>query len=440
MYCVKKNGLLTMLAIACSSLTWSQQVTVDSLAKKTDQLEKEVGILKNLKVNGWLQAQYQWTERRGAKTFDGGDFAANSADRFMIRRGRIKFTYTKGIAQFVLQLNATERGVNVADFFGKVTDPWTKQFALYGGVMNRPFGFEIQQSSSVRETPERSRFTQSLLPNERDMGMMLSWQPTKEKKLYGFKVDAGFFNGTGIAVPGTTSLNGAGVADFDSYKDFIGRIAYTRSFNKDKFTLGLGASHYNGGVVYQSNRVYEKLGTDVNGMAVWQASDTTSTTFKGGKAPRLYNGADVQLSFVTPVGTTSLRAEYIFGTQAGTKTVNRSPATLPALPDAYLRSFDGFYAYFIQRIGKTKHELALKYEWYDPNTKLSSGDFKTGTTMTDAELKYTMLGVGYNYYFDEHVKFMFYYNMVRNERAEGISGFSNDLKDDVFTARIQYRF
>jgi hypothetical protein len=269
---------------------------------------------------------------------------------------------------------------------------------------------------------------------------MATWQPTKGKKLYGLKVDAGFFNGTGIAVPGTTSLNGSGVVDFDSYKDFIGRIYYNKSFKKDKYTLGIGASHYNGGFVYQNNHVYETIGQDANGLKSWVARDTASTIFKGGKAPRVYYGVEMQFSMVTLLGTTTVRGEYVMGTQSGTRTGTRSPAALPSAPDTYIRQFDAMYAYLIQRIGKTKHEVAAKLEWYDPNTKLSSGDFKTGTTMTDAELKYTMLGLGYNYYFDDNVKFMFYYNIVRNEAANGIAGLEHDLKDDVFTARIQYRF
>ena len=51
-----------------------------------------------------------------------------------------------------------------------------------------------------------------------------------------------------------------------------------------------------------------------------------------------------------------------------------------------------------------------------------------------------MLGIGYNYYLDENVKFMCYYNFVKNESAKGIAGFNKDLKDDVFTIRMQYRF
>ncbi|MEY4289796.1 MAG: hypothetical protein RLZZ30_1884 [Bacteroidota bacterium] len=433
---------LLVLSMSAMSALFAQQGTKDDTLKQTvNQLKSDLTQMKNLKITGWVQTQFQHAESKGAKTFDGGDFLPLSDNRFMLRRARVKFTYTNGLFQGVMQLNATDRGVNLVEYFGKITDPWTKSFTLTTGVMNRPFGFEIQQSSADRETPERSRFTQILLPNERDMGAMLTFQPAKGKKLYGLKVDGGFFNGVGIAVPGTTSLNGAGVVDFDSYKDFIGRAHYKKSLKEDKIQFGIGVSHYNGGFVYQNNRVFDQLTTGANGLMQWQLRDTATTALsKGGKAPRKYYGADFQLSVKSKIGTTTIRGEYITGTQSGMIDESKSPSTLPAKMDTYLRSFNGGYAYLIQRLGKSKNEIALKYEWYDPNTKVSSVDFGVGTTMSKAELKYTMLGIGYNYYYNDNVKLMVYYNMVTNENAAGIAGFDKDLKDDVFTVRIQYRF
>jgi phosphate-selective porin len=436
-----KKELFILCMFAMSSLSAQQGAKDDTLKQTVNQLKSDMTQMKNLKITGWVQTQFQHAESKGAKTFDGGDFLPLSDNRFMLRRARVKFTYTNGLFQGVMQLNATERGVNLVEYFGKITDPWTKSFTLTTGVMNRPFGFEIQQSSADRETPERARFTQTLLPNERDLGAMLTFQPVKGKKLYGLKVDAGFFNGVGIAVPGTTSLNGAGVVDFDSYKDFIGRAHYKKSLKEDKIQFGIGVSHYNGGFVYQNNRVFDELATGANGLLQWQMRDTMSTALsKGGKAPRKYYGADFQLSVKSKIGTTTIRGEYITGTQSGMIDESKSPSTLPAKMDTYLRTFNGGYAYLIQRLGKFKSEIALKYEWYDPNTKLSSVDFGVGTTMSKAELKYTMLGIGYNYYYNDNVKLMVYYNMVTNENATGIAGFDKDLKDDVFTVRMQYRF
>jgi phosphate-selective porin len=436
-----KKELFILCMFAMSSLSAQQGAKDDTLKQTVNQLKSDMTQMKNLKITGWVQTQFQHAESKGAKTFDGGDFLPLSDNRFMLRRARVKFTYTNGLFQGVMQLNATERGVNLVEYFGKITDPWTKSFTLTTGVMNRPFGFEIQQSSADRETPERARFTQTLLPNERDLGAMLTFQPVKGKKLYGLKVDAGFFNGVGIAVPGTTSLNGAGVVDFDSYKDFIGRAHYKKSLKEDKIQFGIGVSHYNGGFVYQNNRVFDQLTTGANGLMQWQLRDTVTTALsKGGKAPRAYYGGDFQFSVKSKIGTSTIRAEYITGTQSGMIDESKSPSTLPSKMDTYLRTFNGGYAYLIQRLGKSKNEIALKYDWYDPNTKVSSADFAVGTTMSKAELKYTSIGFGYNYYYNDNVKLMVYYNMVTNEKATGISGFDKDLKDDVFTIRIQYRF
>lgn len=432
--------LFTMLAVGAFGLSYGQTVSADSVNKKVDQLSKEVEGIKNLKVSGWVQAQFQWAESKGSSTFDGGDFLPNSNTRFMIRRGRVKFTYTQKYTQYVLQMNATERGVNLTDFYAMATDPWTKQFSLTAGVMNRPFGFEIQQSSSVRETPERSRFTQTLLPNERDLGAMITFQPTKGKKLFGLKWDAGFYNGTGIAVPGTTSLNGAGVVDFDNYKDFISRLYYTKTTKNEKVNFGIGTSYYKGGFVYTNNVVYDHFERDNSGNLNWTIADTVGHQYKGHKAPRTYYDVEFQFSVQSKLGKTSIRSEYIFGQQSGTASSSKSPSSLSTASSEFERNFDGFYTYFIHRIGKTKHEFAFKYEWYDPDTKVAAADFKTGTNLKSGDIKFNMLGLGYNYYFDQNVKFMIYYNIVKNETVEGLSAFSKDLKDNVFTIRMQYRF
>lgn len=415
------------------------QLNSDSIQKSLQRLDQDVSILKNLKITGWIQAQYQLTDINGAKTFDGGDFLPNSSHRFTIRRGRVKFTYNQKLSQFVLQLNATERGVNLTEIFFKATEPWTKSLSMTVGVMNRPYGFEIQQSSADRETPERARFTQVLLPNERDMGAMITFQPVKGKKLYGLKADAGFYNGTGIAVPGTTSLNSAGVMEFDNYMDFISRAHYKRSWKEEKIQFGMGVSHYNGGFVYQSDSVYNSISNDSIGPH-WNALDKTSF-YTNTKAPRIYYGADFQFSIKSSLGTTTIRGEYIRGSQSGQANDSRSPASLPVDKKTFVRHFDGAYFYFIQRIAKSKHEVALKYDWYDPNTDIKGSEIKaSNNSFTKADLKYSSLGLGYNYYLSERLKFMLYYNLVTNETSTGIKGYSSDLKDNVLTARIQYRF
>jgi hypothetical protein len=440
-----KNKILafTLIIVACflGMQAFGQQI--DSVKLSVNELQKTVDALKKIKITGWVQSQFQWAESKGADNLDGGAFGTYSNTRFMIRRGRVKFTYSQKLSQYVLQINATERGVNLVEIFAKVTDPWTKSLSLTAGVMNRPFGFEIEQSSAVRETPERSRYSQTLMPNERDLGAKLTYEPVKGKSLYGLKIDAGFYNGQGIAVPGTSSATGPfvndGVNEFDFIKDFIGRISYYRNSKNEKYRYGIGASHYNGGTISQSNVVFDHFATGVNGITYAAADTLNGQTFTGKSAQRKYYGAEFFVSAKSRLGTTTLRGEYIFGTQPGVSDNSRSASTLPAKKATYLRKFDGAYFYFIQRFGESKHELAVKYEWYDPNSKIGGSDLKSTNGMTKGEVKFNALGLGYNYYYDENVKFMFYYNIVTNENTQ-ITGYGKDLKDDIFTLRMQYRF
>ncbi|MEK6783642.1 MAG: hypothetical protein AABY93_18210 [Bacteroidota bacterium] len=442
---LKRKNFQFVLCLATASLfgvqVRAQSQSNDSLKQAVSELNKTVEVLKRIKITGWIQAQYQWAEEKGAANLDGGDFASNSDQRFMIRRGRVKFTYTQKLSQFVFQLNGTERGVNLVEIFGKVTDPWTKSISLTAGVMNRPFGFEIEQSSSVRESPERSRYSQILMPNERDLGAKITFEPSVDKKFYGLKIDAGFYNGQGIAVPGTNSSiasTGAfvndGVNEFDGFKDFIGRLSYYRNSKDERYRYGIGLSHYNGGIVNRSNILYELDGNS------YVAADTTSQTFKGKSASRKYVGTELFFSVKSILGKTTLRGEYIFGIQPGVDNSSRSASALPAKKAAYLRDFNGSYAYLIQRLGQTKHELVLKYEWYDPNDKLSSSELSSNNFgIGPADVKYTALGMGYNYYYDANLLFMFCYNMVTNE-STNINGYTKNLGDNVFTIRMQYKF
>ena len=67
--------------------------------------------------------------------------------------------------------------------------------------------------------------------------------------------------------------------------------------------------------------------------------------------------------------------------------------------------------------------------------------------MPVADIKFTTIGLGWNYRFNSQVKFMAYYEIVKNENSAlstvGTNGTNNsikDLKDNVFTLRVQYKF
>src|SRR5215216_4223831 len=159
--------------------------------------------MENLRFTGYIQPQFQVAQSEGAPSFEGGNFSEFSNNRFMLRRARIKLDYqlpsntkerTLPNALFSFQIDATERGVAVRDMFLRLYEPKKQNLSLTMGLFARPFGYEVNLSSAYRETPERGRMSQILMPTERDLGAMVSYEVLAETKLP-FKFDVGVFNG-----------------------------------------------------------------------------------------------------------------------------------------------------------------------------------------------------------------------------------------------------
>jgi phosphate-selective porin len=417
----------------------------DTLAANGQKLNAAINTLQKLKISGYLQAQYQIADNPGIKSLAGGDFPEFSDTRFMVRRGRIKFTYEATLAKYVIQFDVSEKGLSIKDAYLNVSDPFLNAFSVTVGVFNRPFGYEIPYSSSQRESPERSRFTQTLFPGERDLGAMLTFQMPKTSPLNFLKIDAGFFNGNGTN------------PETDKKKDFIGHIGIAKATTNEKIKFGLGVSYYDGGVSIGKVSL-DKAGTVPAGST--RAAQTyeqktikdtvsfvkiTGDSIVGSFHKRSYFGFDAQLTIETPIGFTTLRGEYVAGKQPGTEKSTTSP-TGANTTDTYLRKVTGSYIYFVQSFTGTKLSFVAKYDIYDPNTGISGNQIglkpKTGNykASTAADLKYNTLGLGLIYAYTSNIKFTAYYDMVKNETSANLAGYNSDLKDNVWTLRLQYKF
>ncbi len=382
-----------------------------------------------IQIGGYMQPQFQVASAKGIKSYSGGDFPPQVNNRFMLRRGRIRFDYVHYSAtaqpsvQFVFQFDGTERGVFIRDFWGRVFE---NQWSLFSGTMGmfaRPFGYEVNLSSSDRESPERGRMSQILMKTERDLGAMASFDPRiKNHSLRYLKVDVGVFNGQGLAAP----------AEFDSYKDLIGRITLKPYPVSKNIQLSAGGSYLNGGI-YQATKYINHMNSSNNGYV----TDSSESNI-GGKAPRIYHGMDAQLKLKSSLGSTELRGEYWWGTQPSTANEPETPAVLSSAP-LYIRNFDGAFFYLLQFFGK-KHQLGLKFDWYDPNTKISDKQIGTTSSLTNyADIKFTTFSMGYNHYFNENVKLLLWYDLVTNEKT-ALPGYEDDIDDNVLTLRLQFRF
>ena len=224
-------------------------------------------------------------------------------------------------------------------------------------------------------------------------------------------------------------------AEFDSYKDLISRLTIRPFRISRALSLSGGLSFLHGG--WRQNTKYRYETQTVGGNTMFVVDSSLDNI--GSKAPRQYYGSDAQLVFKHEWGKTEWRAEYWRGTQPGTALTTANPGTLPLLP-TYIRNFDGAFFYFLQNIINENWELVLKYDWYDPNTKVAAGDIgKGGTNLTAADIKYSTLGAGITRYFSGNLKLLAYYSFVRNEKT-ALNGYTEDLPDDVFTFRMQLRF
>jgi opacity protein-like surface antigen len=318
-------------------------------------------------------------------------------------------------------------------------------FTVTGGVFNRPFGFEVPYSSASLESPERARFNQTLFPGEEDLGASLTFQMPKASPWNFIKIEAGLFAGNGIN------------PEFDKKKDFIGHIGIQKSIFSEMVKFGIGASYYNGGVYQGTANAYKM--TESGGVNVFlktPASDTIGTYHK-----REYKGFDAQLTFESPIGLTTLRGEYVLGTQPGQSKKTTSPTSdftkvsgTATIPDTYVRDFNAGYFFLSQTIARTPLTLVVKYDFYDPNTKVKGNEIGNSVVgavykaTTEADLRYSTLGMGVLFAVSSNVKITAYYDMVTNEKTSNLkpdftksnSNFSKDLKDNVFTLRLQYKF
>ena len=447
-------SFLFLVALGISSFKSMAQESeikpLDTLTSSVAGIRQELDILKRIKVSGYIQAQFQYADSAGAAQFSGGTFSAPVDKRFMLRRARLKVQYDApandlGIStsQYVFQIDATERGFVIKDMYAKFTDPWCGWFSTTIGMQNRPFGFEIGYSSSLRESPERGRMSQIIFPNERDLGAMITIQGPKTTSWNWLKLEAGLFNGTGGPdAAGSSPTAVSNTSDFDKKKDFIGHLSMNRSSNSERMKFGLGVSYYNGGYIFGNDTILG-MGNDSVGVKSFELESSSGNKGKH-YSSRKYTGADAQFSIDWTPGLTTLRAEYIMGDQPGSSSGSTSPkAAVTSI--TYKRKFNGAYLYFLQNIMQSPFQAIVKYDWYDPNTDVAGNDIgktaiapnvKTGS----ADVKYSTLGFGLAYRWDANLKITLYYDQVTNETSDHLSGFTHDLKDNVVTARVQMKF
>ncbi len=381
----------------------------------------------DIKITGYLQSQFQLAEAPGAANFSGGDFAADSKSRFMIRRGRLKIDRVDSHSSVVFQIDGTQNGVSLMDAFILLHPPQLEGLHLTAGLFNRPFGYAIIYSSGYRDFPERARVMQTLMPRERDLGGMISFN--HPRILPFLTAEVAVMNGSGLSA-----------RDYDSKKDLVGNLAFQfDSLANKKIHLGFGASFYKGTVRSHTTTYYKNISGGFK--------PSTSPTHVDAHLARNYYGANFQFQIDHGFGTTSIKAEYLEGIQPGvaaTESIKGPVASTSfssqPLTDLYLRHFNGYYFWLTQQISKSRFEAIMAYDVYDPNTRVKESQIGLpGNHTTAGDIKFSTFGYGVTYAFNSRVKLTVYNEHVHNE-GTALPGYIRDLKDDVFTTRLQYRW
>ena len=463
---------------------------IGGVEERVATAEADLAKLTKIKLSGYIQAQYMHYEAS----------SSYPDNVFMLRRVRFKLQYEpiNGVV-FVLQPDFTPGNITLKDAYVQLNDRWLKTFSLYAGKFNRP-NYEVEYSSSSREVPERSRVIRAIYPDERATGAKLEIAPPKIP----LKIQLAVFNGN----DGLTIADAAGNNinplnnDFDNHKDFMGRVTYTFKLGKIG-ALGIGAHGYYGAIkantvdVLNSDYTYNKT-LDNTGKLVkknWVGFEgQLYFDFLGGlalKGEYIFgvNGTPGYASKTTATGAqvvNGMRNDTLFMTTTTTVTTNNRPAIE--------KSFSGYYIYLIKNIGK-HHQVAVRYDYYDPNTKLSSDligvnkwDGSVATKTTDkytysgtnpvvatnaqtkttvnnslksgtGDIKYQTITLAYTYYFDDNIKIMLGYEIPLNKKVgvdskgvgnvttayavngnPGVYDYSNVIKQNTLTLRLQVKF
>ncbi len=421
---------ITLMVISFTSLipvlaqghSESNPISTEELAGKVEGIDENVTTLlsdvdglKKLKISGYMQIQIEKSEANkgfGMSPYDSSDYVQG---RLRVRRSRIKFAYTAGLTQYVLQGDFSNTGFELKDAYLAITDPWTKFVTMTAGVFNRPV-YEVEYSSSQRESMERSQVVRTLYPSERDLGLMFTIAPEDM-----FKLQLAAFNNT---------YNGDLKQFFPNHNNaplyYMGRL--TKEFAITDLGLGIDLG------------VHARFGNMIANTSRFIASENPtsvidSTSMKSDDAvARNWFGAEAQI-YWDILGGMKLMGEYITGSNADELTASTGK---PANSYIRKRDFSGFYVMFVKNITE-EWQFAAKYDSYNPNTAIEESKIDNVK-----DLSVSTIGIGIHNYTFRNCRISLWYDMINSTTStnlvKGKELLAKDPVDNFLTLRMQFKF
>ncbi len=407
---MKKLLLLSIFTVLSVS-GYSQTREADSLKEVIDRHEGKInalderalineadlGKLNKIKISGYVQAQWESYGKDLVKTND-------PTNNFFIRRARIKFTYEAldGV-KLVIQPDFSTGNLSLKDAYAVVNIPKLKDFTLWAGQFSRP-DYEVEYSSSQREVLERSRVIRAIYPGEREIGVKLEYIGSTIPLKFQLMAMNGNFTGTQAK-------------DIDSKKDLMGRLVYSVKLPAAGIGIDFGPNFYYGGNRAKANPY------------ILQSNGVADSINVGDYLDKKWIGGEFQI-FADFLGGTAIKGEYISGLNSFVSTIASTATMVQKKADPNkLRNFSGYYFYLIKNVGP-KNQFVAKYDFYDPNTKLSGDAAKN-------DLWYKTLTLAWQYYLNDNIRLSLNYEMPENETN---ATNTKDLNDNTFGIRIQAKF
>ncbi|OSZ79238.1 porin [Chitinophagaceae bacterium IBVUCB1] len=228
-----KAGITALLTIAPLTAT---------LAQKGEQIELKQDANKkkwyeSFSIRGYVQARYnRLLETNDQLSCEQCDRSWGNNGGFFLRRIRVIFfgQISKQV-YFYFQPDFASSASTTGLHFGQIRDMYfdlgvdkKNQFRFRVGQSKIPYGFENMQSSQNRLPLDRADALNSAVSNERDLGVMFYYAPTKVRELFASLVSDGLKGSGDYGVFGIGVYNGqtANRPELNNDRHAVARLTY----------------------------------------------------------------------------------------------------------------------------------------------------------------------------------------------------------------------
>ena len=380
--------------------------------------------MSKLKFSGYIQGRYEL--RDDSVSGVDGSGRVTTFDRWLVRRGRLKATYVGDNAEYMLQIDATGDGVVLRDAEATFVDTWTPLgFRITVGQFKVPFGYEVLQSSSDREMPERARVIRALFPGERDRGLRVTarWEWLR---FMGALVNGNFTN---------DSVYGS----FDQNRYMTTYLRLGADFDFLVFDVSFAFGENLPTTLNQSALTI----TDTNMDGIIQANEITRPAWTMRRFGIWRLGANAQAYFDIPyIGGLALKGEVVLSQDE-----NREFRGVMADPCRDTKGL-GWIATVNQNIGDFLG-IAARFDQWNPNRDVNVGAMPSMSCMDTSNRAnddtISTLGVGPLLFISPNLKLSAIYEHVwRSQLYDGLGSPgiapASSIASDYFTLQLQARF